>query len=383
MNLPRALSPATRIESIDWVRGLAMVLMALDHARTYLADFRLDPLDLQQTSVALFLTRWITHFSAPVFIFLAGMSAQRLSLRLPPAHLTHALWLRGIWLVFLELTLMYFIWTFKLPGTGYPHFGVIWAIGWSMVLLGFLVRIPTMLLAISSLGIIVGHHVLDSLDVQSWGALGEYWPILHGKGMTPLGRVVYPLMPWVAVMASGFVAGGVFDWTPARRRVFLMRLGTACLVLFLALRLTNSYGDPHPWTPQPRPLFTLLSILNVEKYPPSLDFLLITLGCAFLLLAIVEQTHSKLSGVLKLFGRVPLFFYLFHLFVAHLAAGVVAVAMGFDLTLLAKDPIAAGWGFPLPLAYGVWLVMLTLLYPLCRWFDTLKHRTQSGWRRYL
>lgn len=373
---------AERLASIDVVRGLAMVLMALDHARTYLSDFSLDPLDLQRTTLALFLTRWATHFSAPAFFFLAGVSARRLSLTLAPPDLTRFLLLRGCWLIVLELTLVYFVWTFKLPGTGPPILGVIWALGWSMVALAGFVRLPLAWAGAISVAVIAGHHVMDSIAAAALGPWSTAWSVLHEKGLTPVGKVVYPLVPWIAVMALGYVFGGAYDWAPPRRRLFFQRLGLGLIALFLALRLTGVYGDPQPWTLHPTMVLTVLSFLNVQKYPPSLAFLALTLGLALLALAVAERPRARLGRALQTFGRVPLFFYVAHLLLAHLFAGVVAVSLGFDLALLAKDPIAAGWGFGLPVAYTAWLSIVVLLYPACRRFADVKRRRAGSWLQY-
>lgn len=374
---------SARIDSIDLLRGLALVLMALDHARAYLSDPSLDPLDLERATPALFLTRWITHFCAPAFLLLAGASARRLAARLGEPALSRFLLTRGLWLVFLELTVVYAAWTFALPGTGPPVLGVIWAIGWSMVALAGLVRLP--LAAIGALGLatIAGHNLLDGIDPARLGALAAWWPILHGKGPTPMGKVVYPLVPWIGVMAAGYALGGVFDLDPRRRRALLFGLGFALVALFLLLRLANGYGDPRPWTPQPAATLALLSFLDTTKYPPSLLFLLMTLGPVSILLALFERARPPLADRLATFGRAPLFFYVSHLVLARLLAGLIALSLGFDLTLLPKDPVAAGWGFGLPVVYRAWLGIVVALYPACRRFAAIKARRRGGWLSYL
>lgn len=378
-----APGPTDRIDSIDLLRGLVLVLMVLDHARAYLSDPSLDPLDPERASPALFLTRWITHFCAPAFLLLAGASARRLAARLGESALSRFLLTRGLWLVFLELTVVYAAWTFALPGTGSPILGVIWAIGWSMVALAGLVRLPLAAIGAVGLAMIAGHNLLDGIDPARLGALAEWWPILHGKGPTPMGKVVYPLVPWIGVMAVGYVVGGVFDLDPRRRRSLLLGLGFALLALFLLLRLANGYGDPRPWTPQPTATLALLSFLDATKYPPSLAFLLMTLGPALIALALFERARPPLADRLATFGRVPLFFYVLHLVLARLLAGLIALSLGFDLTLLPKDPVAAGWGFGLPVVYGAWLGIVVALYPACRRFAAIKARRRGGWLSYL
>ena len=374
---------SARIDSIDLLRGLALVLMVLDHVRAYLSDPSLDPLDLEHTSPALFLTRWITHYCAPAFLLLAGASARRRALRTGENALSRFLLTRGLWLVVVELTVVYMAWTFTLPGTGPPILGVIWVIGWSMVVLAGLVRLPLALIGAAGFGMIAGHNLLDGIDPAQLGEYAAWWPVLHGKGPTPIGKVVYSLVPWVGVMAMGYVIGGVFDLDPRRRRSLLLWLGFALLALFLLLRLSNGYGDPRPWMPQPTAAFALLSFLDTTKYPPSLVFLLMTLGPALILLGLVERARRPLADRLATFGRVPLFFYVSHLVLARLLAGVIALSLGFDLTLLPKDLVAAGWGFGLPVVYGAWIGVVVALYPACRWFAGIKARRRDGWLSYL
>ncbi|MCB1782188.1 MAG: DUF1624 domain-containing protein [Candidatus Competibacteraceae bacterium] len=383
MESPEAVpAPPARIDSIDLLRGLVLVLMVLDHTRTYLSDPSFDPLDLEHTTPGLFLTRWITHLCAPIFVWLAGMSARRLSLQLDQNALSRFLLTRGLFLMVMELTVVYMAWTFTLPGTGSPVLGVIWAIGGSMVVLAGLVRLPLVLVGGIGLVMIVGHNLLDGIDPARLGALEAWWPILHEKGPTPMGKVLYPLVPWIGVMAVGYVFGGVFDLEPRQRRTVLVDFGCALLALFLLLRLSNGYGDPHPWPLQPTVTFTLLSFLDASKYPPSLIFLLMTLGPASILLAYCDRTRLPLADPLATFGRVPLFFYITHLVIVRLLAGVIALSLGFDLALLPKDPVAAGWGFGLPVVYGAWIGIVVVLYPMCRWFAGVKARRRNRWLSY-
>lgn len=380
-----AAAPAAhrRIESLDLLRGAVMVLMALDHVRDFFSSVRYDPLDLAQTSTALFMTRWITHFCAPVFIFLAGTSAYRVAQRSTPAELSRFLWTRGAWLIVLEVTVVSFAWTFTPPWTAIVYLQVIWAIGWCMVVLAALVRLPVRAVTGIGLLMILGHNAFDGVAPESFGAFAPLWNVLHVSGPLAGYFVAYPLVPWIGVMAAGYGFGALYDLDPERRRRMLVRLGLALIALFLALRLPNLYGDPHPWEAQASPLFTVLAILNVHKYPPSLLYVCITLGPALLVLAAAEGWRGRLAGAITTIGRVPLFFYVAHLYLAHFAAGVMAVGMRLAAALLTDDPKDASWGFGLAGVYVAWLAVVVALYPACRWFAGIKARRREWWLSYL
>jgi len=371
-----------RIDSLDLLRGGVMVLMALDHVRDYFTSARFDPLDFSQTSVALFLTRWITHFCAPVFVFLAGTSAYRLGRKVPRAELSRFLWTRGLWLVFLELTVVHFAWTFQPPWGGDQFVQVIWAIGWSMVALAALVWLPTPAVAAFGIAMIAGHNAFDGITPQSLGALGPLWNVLHVQGPTPWTFVAYPLIPWIGVMAAGYAFGAAYDLEPQRRRRLLLGLGAALIGLFVVLRVPNLYGDLHPWSAQDNAVFTFLAVIKAHKYPPSLAYLLMTLGPALIALALFESTRGRAAGWLVTIGRVPLFFYVLHIVLAHALAQLVAGGMGIDLGQVFSGQ-AQGWGFGLPVVYAVWALVVVLLYPGCRWFAALKARRRDWWLSYL
>ena len=379
-----AHAPA-RVPSIDILRGLVMVLMALDHVRDFFTDVRHDPLDLSQTSAPLFLTRWITHFCAPTFVLLAGVSAYLLSRRCSRAELSRFLFTRGLWLVLLEVTLVSLVWTFNVRYDHGLFLQVIWAIGVSMMVLALLVHLPLRAIAVFSLVVICGHNLLDGIAPQSFGAWAPLWSLLHVFGPIPHVFVAYPLIPWIAVMSLGFCIGAIFELAPLQRVRRFAWLGVASLVTFVVLRATNAYGDPSAWTLQSSPLETLLSFVNVHKYPPSLDYLLITLGTGCLLLAAFDSARGRFSEVLRTFGRVPLFFYVLHVALAHLAAGVIGLATGFGTALLTADfmLVPQQWGFGLPVVYLAWLLVVATLYPACRWFAAVKRRRSDWWLSYL
>ena len=363
-----------RIQAIDLLRGSVMALMALDHTRDFFDGSGFNPRDV--TDPALFLTRWITHFCAPTFIFLAGLSAYLYGLGRSVAELRRFLFFRGLWLILIEFTLVRFGWTFDL---GFLHgsvAGVIWVIGASMVALAALVYLPRFTIVVVALAMIAGHNLLDGIRPGDLGVAGSVWHVLHQPGRVHLGDgisvfVLYPLIPWVGVMAAGYVLGPVMQLEAAPRRRWLLCLGAAITIGFVLLRATNFYGDPAPWTVQETPLATVLSFLNCEKYPPSLLFLMMTLGPALMLLAVFDYVRGQLAGWLVTFGQVPFFFYVVHLYVIHGLAVAASLAM-------TNSP-----DLSLPGVYLVWLLVLVLLCPLCRWFTGLKQRRSEWWWSYL
>jgi uncharacterized membrane protein len=376
---------STRLASIDMLRGLVIVLMALDHVRDYFTNVHFDPLDLTQTNTALFLTRWITHFCAPIFIFLAGVSVHLMSQRATPAELTRFTFTRGLWLVVLEATVVQFAWTFNFDYSRGVFLQVIWAIGMSMIVLSGLVRLPRRVIAAIAVAMIVGHNLLDGVDPASFGALAPLWSVLHARAQLPYAFVSYPLIPWIGVMALGYVVGPVFDRDAAARRSALVVAGILAWLAFLALRAGNFYGDMHHWSPQASSVMTVLSFIDVTKYPPSLQYLLITLGGACFALALFDAVRGGLAEAFRTFGRVPLFVYVLHIMLAHVAAGVIAFLMGFGNAVLAVDfrSLPPDWGFGLPGVYLAWILVLVTLYPACKWYAEVKRRRNDWWLAYL
>ncbi len=404
-------SPTTtakrRLDSVDLLRGLVMVIMMLDHTRDFFhnAVAQFDPLDLSQTNAMLFFTRWITHFCAPVFVFLAGTGAYlQFSRGKSKRELSRFLLTRGLWLIFLEMTVLRVLLWFNLDLHFVGVLQVIWAIGVSMICLAALVHLPTRAIAAFGIGMIALHNLLDSFRVAQGpnlpppGFWQSVWLILHQPGIIFFAQgvyllVLYPLIPWIGVMAAGYAFGSLYKLDAERRRTILLKLGFGLILLFVIIRATNLYGDPQKWHVQKNALFTLLSFVNVTKYPPSLLFLLLMLGPAIAALALFEKMgRGPISRALITFGRVPLFFYLLQWATAHtlaILAGYFAgqsVAWQFT-TLLNKprsNPSAVGFvGFNLFVVYVAWAAGVLLLYPLCRWFAGVKQRRRDWWLSYL
>jgi uncharacterized membrane protein len=384
---------AARLDAVDLLRGLVMVIMALDHARDFFHSGApvFEPTDLSRTTPALFFTRWITHFCAPVFVFLAGTGAfLSLSRGRTKKDLSWFLLTRGLWLVVLEWTLVRFGVTFDLNYRSGSFVQVIWALGWSMIVLAALVRLPLRAVAAFGVLMIAGHNLLDRFHAADFGAWRWLWMILHEQG--PLRSssgftlfVIYPLVPWIGVMAAGYAFGALARLEDERRRKVLLRLGSALTLAFVVLRATNLYGDPRPWAAQPRgSLYTLFSFLNCEKYPPSLLFLLMTLGPAIALLPLLERARGALSRFFTVYGRVPLFYYLLHFYLLHGMAVVFALARyGSAASTVFAGGLPPGYGYRLPVVYLVWIAAVLLLYFPCRYWARLKQRKRSAWLSYL
>ena len=407
--IPVPSSPAPtrpRLDSVDLLRGLVMVIMALDHTRDFFSEVRFSPTDLAQTYPALFFTRWITHFCAPAFSLLAGTGIYLASRRSTPAQLTSFLWKRGLWLIVLEWTVVSFGWTFiPIPS---PMLFVIWVLGASMIVMSALVRLPVRWVGAIGVLLIAGHNLADGVSAAGFGRYRLVWMVLHEPGFYPLaaeGRfgtfVLYTLVPWVGVMAAGYALGTVFLEPPDKRRRMLVLLGAAMTALFVILRATNFYGNPaHGFTGsagdfavQDTAAKTLIQFLNVEKYPPSLQYLLMTLGPAFLALAGFDRLNfasraGAFARAIVVFGRVPLFYYVLHLFLIHTLAVVAGGAAGMPIGWLLHGgfgggPPPPGYGFSLPIVYVAWMVAILILYFPCRWFADIKARRREWWLSYL
>jgi uncharacterized membrane protein len=386
-----------RIQSIDVLRGIVIVLMVLDHARDFVHEsgYAYNPLDPAHTTVLLYITRWITHLCAPTFVFLAGVSiwlqrARGKDLSALSGHLIR----RGGWLILLELTLVSLGWEFEIPYT--PLLQVIWVIGWSMVVMAALIWLPRWSVAIFGAGIVLGHNALDFIQPQQLGACAWLWVVLKTGGLLHVGgsSVVldpYPVLPWTGVMALGYVMGGVFLESPSRRDWLLTAMGLALVLVFLLLRLENIYGDPHEWVAHAGLVPTVMSFFDLQKYPPSLLYVCATLGPVIASVPLIECWHGKGAQFFRTFGAVPMFAYVIHLYLVHSLSIVLHVAFhkdvqaqfGFIQNMFLAPELAQGSGLPLPLVYILWAGTIALLYPLCRWFSEVKSQHTQWWLSYL
>jgi uncharacterized membrane protein len=374
-----------------------MIIMALDHTREFFHSdsFIFSASDLSRTNAPLFFTRWITHFCAPVFMLLAGTSAFLMGRRRSKGELSLFLFTRGIWLMLVDLIVMNFVLSFDI-GFHAIFFNVIWALGLCMVLLSVLIYLPVNVILVISLIMVFGHNLLDKVIVAGNDAPAFLWAILHKQAFFQYGSksilVVYPIIPWVAVMAIGYCIGSLYSdrFTPARRKRILLIAGITASLLFIGVRALNVYGDPFPWKTQDSAGFTLLSFLNVTKYPPSLLFLLMSLGPALIFLAIMENAGGKLVKIISVYGRVPFFFFVAHITLIHILALIAAqLSPGYSWhDMILKQSFLdtshlRGYGFSLPVVYLIWIFVFVSLYPLCRWYDNYRSRhKEKKWLSY-
>jgi uncharacterized membrane protein len=396
---PSSVRPAGRsyrIESVDVLRGLLMVVMALDHARDFFSSAAIDPTDPVHSWPALFATRWVTHLCAPGFILLAGASVYLQRQRKSAATMTRFLLTRGLWLIFIEVTVVSFGWSF---GFGMPIFQVIWVIGACMIALAGLQWLPMPVVGLFGAVVILGDDLLNRIHAATFGGWADAWRVLHERGYLtlhghPVALYGYPLIPWIGVMAIGYCFGKVVVQAPERRQSLSALLGVASLVVFAVLRFTGSYGDPGPgWQHLSTPAQTAMSFFSVEKYPPSLHYLLATLGIVLLLFSIADYAvqHTltvRLRGFLDVYGRVPFFFYILHIFLIHALALALAIATRPDWRFwITPDVVFTShmdrWGYSLPVVYAVWISVVLVLYPSCVWFSRLKDRRRDWWLSYL
>lgn len=379
-----------RVQSIDLLRGIVMIIMALDHVRDYFhADaFFYDPTDLSQTNSFLFFTRFITHYCAPVFVFLAGTSAFFVGQRRGKKELSIWLVKRGIWLIVLEFTIIELAWMFQLDFSSL-YLLVIWVLGASMIFLAAVIHLPWKWAVPLCLLVVFGHNAFDAF--QPAEGFAELWTLLHVFSPISVGGlsifVAYPLIPWIFVMPLGYYFGILYSgqFSQEQRVKYLKILGVGLIGLFVFGRLINLYGDPVPWSSQDSLALTVMSFFNVSKYPPSLFYLLVTLGPAILLLAYTENWKGRLQGSLVTVGRVPMFYYIVHIYIIHFLALIAAVLTGYSASDMVTEvwvtmsPELQGYGFDLWVTYAVWLAVVLVLYPLCKRYDRYKSQNRDKW----
>jgi uncharacterized membrane protein len=401
-------STRSRINSIDILRGIVMVIMALDHVRDFFhktvveggASVATNPTDLATTNPALFFTRWITHFCAPIFVFLAGSSAFLMGLKKTKRELSLFLIKRGFWLVLVEILIITLGWTFN-PLYNVVILQVIWAIGISMIILGLAIRLPYAAVFIIGFIIVFGHNLLDYPSINK-DLKGGFLPdLLYFSNFSVYNFIdqkhfvfiVYSFIPWAGLMMLGYCFGRLFTpaFNPQKRKRILLLLGAGLWAMFILLRFINNYGDPVPWSEQPRgPMFTFLSFLNVNKYPPSLDFLAVTIGGGMLMLWLLETIKSRGGEFFRVYGRVPMFYYILHFYIIHLLVVIFFFLQGYSTSQIIdpKSPFLfrpADFGVPLWGVYLVWILVVLILYPLCRKYDQYKsaHAARKWWLKYL
>ncbi len=390
----------SRLMSIDALRGAVMVIMALDHVRDFFhaRAISFSPTDLTQTTPILFFTRWITHFCLPVFMFAAGMGVYLHGRSRTRGQLSRFLVTRGAWFIVLELTVMQLAYNFNFSPRFLILLLILWIFGICMIAMAALVHLPIRWLAVLSVAVIAFHNCLDGISAARFGAGAWAWKLLHQPGIILVAAkqvlVTYTFLPWIAVMAAGFCFGQVLQLEPAARRRILLRLGAALTIGFIVVRAVNRYGDPAPWAHQKSGLFTLLSFVNCTKYPGSLDFLLMTLGPALLVLAWFDRRTFKPANPLVVFGRVPMFYFILHFYLIHALAVLAAwLRYGSSVARFMFNPLPsmggprqlfpADSGYSLWVVYAVWLLTVALLYPLCRWFANVKSTRRDWWLSYL
>lgn len=393
------MSTFKRVGSIDLLRGTVMIIMALDHVRGYFHQdaFWYSPTDLSRTSIPLFFTRWITHYSAPVFVFLAGVSAYLYGIKRSRRELAIFLLSRGLWLVLAEIFIVMLLRSFN-PTYPYANLQVIWAIGICMMILAAFIYLPKKwILGIGAL-IMVGHNLLDNIHFPGNNVPGFLWALVHEYGTFHCDDftvyVRYPFLPWLGIMCLGYYIGHFYhqDYDPKKRRKLFLLLGIEAIALFILLRSGNFYGDAAKWSTQKNFSYSLISFLNTTKYPPSLLFTLMTLGPAMVFLSLTEKPLRRWTARVAVFGRVPMYYYLWHLLLIHILTILAAAMAGYnfqDLIVLDAPindvPGLKGYGFNLPTVHLIWIIVVVILYPICKAFDKYKklHQPHKWWLSYI
>jgi len=387
------MPPITRINNIDLLRGIVMIIMALDHTRDFFhaGAFTDNPLNLQTTTPLLFFTRWITHICAPTFVFLSGTAAYCQRLRKTTGELSGFLFKRGLWLVGVEVIVITFGITFNISYSSFI-LQVIWAIGVSMIVLSLAVRLPFYVILVTGIVIVAGHNLLDIYEASHTGAFPVWYQLLHRQGgfpLTPYNNVMifYPVLPWIGVMLLGYCFGRFYLADAGKRHKRAFVLGSALIAAFVVLRWFDVYGDPLKWSEQKNALYTFFSFINTQKYPPSLLYLCITVGIALVILGITGNARNRLTDAVTIYGRVPLFYYVLHFYILHIVSAIFYLSRGHTFKEGLNSPefrfLAIGEGYGLGVVYLVWILVVLFLYPLCRWYAGYKAEQKKWWLSYL
>ncbi|MGZ5135069.1 MAG: DUF1624 domain-containing protein [Flavitalea sp.] len=387
-----------RVRSIDVLRGMVMVIMALDHVRDYFHNTAMvdDPLNLETTTPILYFTRWITHFCAPVFVFLAGTSAYLIGLKKSKKELSLFLIKRGLWLILIEITIVTLGWTFN-PLYNLFILQVIWAIGISMLILGLLVYLPYSLILTLGLVIVFGHNLVDYAEAERDGKVGFIWDLLHHAKFSVYSLdanhfiiIVYAFVPWLGLMILGYTFGKLYEpvMNPLTRKKMLLGIGTGLILLFVIVRALNGYGDPAKWSVQSSPLYTFLSFMKVSKYPPSMLYISITIGISLIMLVALENVQNRFTSWMTVYGRVPFFYYIIHIYLIHALCVIAFFLSGYgaDKIVSPQTPFLfrpPEFGYPIAIVYGIWLLVVILLYPICRSYNRYKSNHHQWWLKYL
>jgi uncharacterized membrane protein len=392
------LKTSYRIDSIDLLRGLVMIIMALDHTRDFFHKDGMtgDPLNLATTTPLLYFTRWITHLCAPIFVFLAGSGAYFQSLRKSKKELSLFLMKRGLWLIFIEIFVLNFAFSFDVH---YTIIGLqtIWSIAISMIILGLVIWLPYTAIFILGAVIVLGHNALDFFEKNHPVTPGWWYDLIHHPGFYKLWDnhnllILYPFLPWAGLMMVGYCFGKFFlKYEGEKRKKMLLWLGLGVIAFFILLRATNGYGDPDPWSVQKNSLFTFLSFMNVHKYPPSLLYMCATIGIGLLFLAFAGNVKNGLTRFITVYGRVPFLYYILHFFLIHLVSAIFYLLRGHSFAeglqprkgFLIPQFVAPGEGYSLFVVYIIWICVVLSLYPVCKWFSDYKRTHKNWWLSYL
>jgi uncharacterized membrane protein len=396
--MPKPAALTNRIYSIDILRGAVMIIMALDHVRDYFHQTASidSPTNLLTTTPLLFFTRWITHFCAPTFVFLAGISAYLSGQKKTTKDQSVFLLKRGLWLIFIEVAIVTLGWTFD-PLYHVLILQVIWAIGISMIILGLMVWLPVNVVLICGVLIICFHNLLDYAEVSRNGQVGIFWDLMHHGNFEAINfaphhifLLIYPFLPWTGIMLLGYGMGKIFtnSFSPKRRRKILFITGSVFFLVFFILRSYNHYGDPVHWGMQRTQLFSWLSFINLSKYPPSLDYIALTIGVAMIILGLLDRVSGNSFTFVKVFGRVPFFFYIAHIYLIHSLTVILFFVQGYSEKEMAPQHAPFyfrpdQFGFGLAGVYLIWLAVILILFPFCKWYDDYKTTHKKWWLSYI